>query len=85
MESATNMGGIVSLIMLAAGIVLTVITIRRMVSGQIDLPKWTRLLLAAVMILGLLVTLAGMLPPEVIQVDNFFVTEYTEIVQPEDP
>lgn len=80
-----NMGEIISLIMLAAGIALTVITMLWMRSGRLSLPSWGKIVLSAAMVLGLLVTLAGMLPPLEVQVDNPFVEEHTHIVTPADP
>lgn len=71
--------------LLLGGAVLTLITIRHMVNGLISLPRWVKILLSAAMVLGLLVTLAGMLPPLEVQVDNPFVEEHTHIVTPADP
>ena len=45
-----NIGGIFALILLISGIVLTFVTIRRMIRGQITLPGWAKWLLSAAMI-----------------------------------
>lgn len=80
-----NIGGILALILLISGIVLTVITIRRMIRGQIALPGWAKWLLSAAMIGMLLITLNGMLPPLEIDVENPFVETHTLVVSPDDP
>ena len=82
---AFNIGGIFALILLISGIVLTFVTIRRMIRGQISLPGWGKWLLSAVMIGMLLITLIGMLPPLEITVENPFVETNTHIVSPADP
>lgn len=73
------------LLLLIAGIILTVITMLRMRSGQIALPRWRKILLSAAMILGLLITLIGILPPIEVRVTNPFVSEETHVVTPADP
>lgn len=82
---AFSVGGIFGISMLLSGIVLTVITIKRMVSGKIDLPGWIKVLLSVAMIAILLILILGMLPPDVIEVTNPFVEEYSHIVSPSAP
>ena len=82
---AFNIGGIFAIILLITGIVLTVITIRRMIRGQISLPGWGKWLLSAAMIGMLLITILGMLPPLEIKVEDPFVETYTHVVFPADP
>ncbi len=72
-------------LLLIAGIILTAITMLRMRSGQITLPRWGKILLSAAMILVLIITLIGMLPPIAVHVTNPFVSEDTHIVTPADP
>lgn len=67
-----------------AGILLTFITIRRMITGQISLPGWSKILLTAAMILSLLILFISMLPPLDIPLDNPFVDEYTHLVTPDE-
>lgn len=78
-----NTGGGIMILLLIMGLILTIITIRRMVTGQIVLPRWAKILLSTVMVAWLLFLLLMMLPP--INVDNIFVTEDTHIVIPADP
>ena len=52
-----------SFLMLLAGIVLSVITIRRMVSGAICIPRWSKLVLIIGMILMNLILFLSILPP----------------------
>lgn len=85
MGIAINMGGIVSLIMLAAGIALTVVTMLKMRSGSLCLPSWGKLLLSAAMILMLVITLLNVLPINYAIVEDIFITEHIEIVTPLDP
>lgn len=80
---AFSIAGIFGISMLLGGIVLTVITITRMVSGQIDLPGWAKGLLCFGMITMLLILVLGMLPPDVVEITNPFVEEYTHIVTPD--
>ena len=67
------------ILMLLAGIILTVITIQRMVSGKISIPGWAKILLSLAMITMLVITLLGMLPVRSVDVD---ITEETVIVTP---
>lgn len=85
MEVAFSIAGIFGISMLLGGIVLTVITMARMRSGQISLPGWSKVLLCIGMIAMLLVLALGMLPPDVIEVTNPFVEECTHIVTPSAP
>lgn len=64
------------------GIVLTFITVRRMITGKISLPSWAKILLTAAMILSILITFISMLPPLHIPIGNPFVDEQTHIVTP---
>lgn len=80
-----SMAGIFGIAMLLSGIVLTVITIKRMISGKIDLPGWGKVLLSIAMIAMLVILVLGMLPPDVIKVTNPFVEEHTHIVVPSVP
>lgn len=82
---AFSIAGIFGISMLLGGIVLTVITMARMRSGQISLPGWGKVFLCIGMIAMLLVLVLGMLPPDVIEVTNPFVEEYTHIVTPSAP
>lgn len=74
-----------SFLLLIAGIILTAITIFQMCSGRLSLPGWAKVLLSAAMILMLIVTLIGMLPPIEVHVTNPFVSEETHFVTPVDP
>lgn len=80
-----SLGGIFYILMLIGGIILTVITMSRMFNGQLSLPGWGKVLLCIGMIAMLLVLVLGMLPPDVIEVTNPFVEEYTHIVTPSAP
>lgn len=82
---ALSIGGIFAIAMLIGGIVLTVITILRMHSGKITLPPWGKFLVCAAMIAMLVIQIAGMLPPEVVKIDNPFVEEHIHIVIPSAP
>ena len=82
---AISVAGIFGISMLLGGIVLTVITINRMVSGKIDLPGWGKVLLSVAMIAMLLILVLGMLPSDVIEVVNPFVEEHIHIVTPSTP
>lgn len=84
--AAFSVAAIFQILLLITGAVLIVITIRRMVTGQIALSRWVKILLSTAMILGLLITLIGMLPPSVLHsVEDTFITEETHIVIPIDP
>ena len=78
-----SLGGIFYILMLIGGIILTVITMSRMFNGQLSLPGWGKVFLCIGMIAMLLVLVLGMLPPDVIEVTNPFVEEYTHIVFPD--
>lgn len=71
--------------LLLAGTVLTFITIRRMITGQISLPGWAKVLSSVGMILLLLITLFSILPPMEVAVTNPFESQETLIVTPADP
>lgn len=58
---AFNVGGIYMILLLLFGSILTFITIRRMIRGQIALPGWGKWLLSAAMIGMLLIPLIAML------------------------
>lgn len=72
--------GLFAISMLLFGILLTVITIIRMRSGKIALPAWGKFLLCAGMIIMLVILIAGMLPPDVVRVDNIFINTDTHPV-----
>lgn len=75
-----------SILMLPAGIALTIITILRMRSGKINLPQWAKILLVIAMILSQVILVAGMLPPKVYQaVEDTFIHTDTRPVTPIDP
>lgn len=78
-----NTGGGIMILLLIIGIILTIITIRRMITGQIVLPRWAKILLSTVMVAWLLFMLLMMLPP--FKADNVFIPEETHIVTPVDP
>ena len=80
-----TIGGIYMTLLLLSGCLLSFITIRRMIRGQIALPGWTKWLLSAAMIGMLLITLIGMLPPLEVKVDNPFTETHTHIVHSADP
>ena len=73
------------IILLVAGIILTVITVRLMIKGQIVLPLWAKILLSAAMILGQLITFLSLLPPLEVAVKNPLITTQQHIVTPADP
>ena len=62
-------------LMLAAGIVLTVITMVRMRSGKIRIPLWSKILLSFAMIAMLVITLLGMLPTRSVTVNRDHTTQ----------
>ncbi len=69
-----------TVLLLIFGIVLTIITIRRMITGRISLPKWGKVMLSVAMIGWLLFLILCILPP--VEVDNIFVNEYTDVITP---
>lgn len=78
------MAGIgITIFLLIFGIILTIITIRRMITGRISLPKWAKVMLSVAMIGWLLFLLLTILPP--VEVDNIFVNEHTEVITSVDP
>ena len=83
MEStAFSIGGICMLLLLISGTVLTFITVRRMITGQISLPGWAKVLLSIGMLLMLLTTLISILPVFKVSLTNPFVTEDFYTVTP---
>ena len=72
-------------LMLLSGIVLTVITIRRMARGGIRVPRWGKVLLIVGMILSQVILLLSILPPLEVEVVNPFVNEEVHVVTPVDP
>lgn len=75
-----------SILMLPAGIALTVITIMRIRSGKISLPQWAKVLLVVGMILSQIILVLGMMPPSVYQaVEDTFIHTDTRPVTPMDP
>ena len=83
MEVAFSIAGIFGISMLLGGIVLTVITMARMRSGQISLPGWGKVLLCIGMIAMLVILFLGMLPTHLIEVENPFVETHSHIVFPD--
>ena len=83
MEVAFSIAGIFGISMLIGGIVLTVITMARMRSGQISLPGWGKVFLCIGMIAMLVILFLAMLPPHLIEVENPFVESQTHIVFPD--
>ena len=82
MEVAFSIAGIFGISMLLCGIVLTVITMARMRSGQIILPGWGKVFLCIGMIAMLVILFLGILPTHLIEVENPFVESQTHIVFP---
>lgn len=72
-------------LLLIFGVILTVITMRRMATGRISLPGWAKPLLCVAMITALLIILLSLLPPHELTVDTYFQVEYTTPVVPVDP
>ena len=83
MEVAFSIAGIFGISMRLGGIVLTVITMARMRSGQISLPGWSKVLLCIGMIAMLVILFLAMLPTHLIEVENPFVESQTHIVFPD--
>ena len=83
MEVAFSIAGIFGISMLLGGIVLTVITMARMRSGQISLPGWGKVFLCIGMIAMLVILFLGILPTHLIEVENPFVESQTHIVFPD--
>ena len=83
MEVAFSIAGIFGISMLLGGIVLTVITMARMRSGQISLPGWGKVFLCIGMIAMLVILFLAMLPTHLIEVENPFVESQTHIVFPD--
>ena len=69
--------------MLIGGIVLTVITMSRMFNGQLSLPGWGKVLLSIAMIAMVVILFLGMLPADLIEIENPFVETHTQIVFPD--
>lgn len=77
---------LLSMLILPAGIVLTIITILRMRTGQIALPKWAKIVLIIGMILSQLIIAVGMMPPSVsYAVKDAFIHTGTHPATPIDP
>lgn len=85
MMIATGIGffGIFAALMLIFGIVLTVITMKRMHSGKIAISSFAKFLVCAAMIAMLVIQIFAMLPPDIIHIDNPFVEEHYHTVTPE--
>ena len=71
------------ILMLPAGIALTVVTLLRMRNGKIVLPQWAKVLLIAGMILSQIILVVVMMPPTVYQAvaDTFINTDTHSITQ----
>ena len=78
-----SIGALFYILMLIGGIVLTVITMVRMHSGQLSLPGWGKVLLSIAMIAMVVILFLGMLPAELIEIENPFVETHTQIVFPD--
>ena len=50
-------------LMLIAGIILSIITVRRMINGAISIPRWSKILLIIGMLLMNLILFLSILPP----------------------
>lgn len=74
------------ILMLPAGITLTVITMLRMRAGKIALPQWAKILVALGMILSQIILLSAMLPTGAYQaIADTLVPAYTQSATPIDP
>ncbi len=74
------------ILMLPAGIVLTVITILRIRSGKISLPRWAKILVVVGSLLLQMILIAAMMPTSVYQaVKDTFINQDTHTVTPADP
>lgn len=80
-----NIGVICMLLLLISGTVLTFITVRRMITGQICLAGWAKVLLTIGMIFILLTTLISILSVFEVGLTNPFVTEDLHTVTPSIP
>ena len=78
-----SLGGIFYILMLIGGIILTVITMSRMINGQLSLPGWGKVFLCIGMIAMLVILFLAMLPTHLIEVENPFVESQTHIVFPD--
>ena len=78
-----SLGGIFYILMLISGIVLTVITMARMFNGQLTLPGWGKVLLCIGMIAMVVILFLGMLPADLVEIENPFVETHTQIVFPD--
>ena len=72
-----SLGGIFYILMLIGGIILTVITMSRMINGQLSLPGWGKVFLCIGMIAMLVILFLAMLPTHLIEVENPFVESQT--------
>lgn len=79
-----NIGEIFMIFLLLSGSILTFITIRRMIRGQISLPNWAKWLLSIAMIAMLVITMLCILPPIEADSDDFCVTETSAMLTPDD-
>ena len=57
-------------LLLLAGIVLSIITIRRMVTGAISLPLWAKVLLIVGMVFMNLILFFSIMPPLQVEIDH---------------
>jgi len=76
---------LVGIILLLWGLILTVITIRRMRQGKLGFSKWGNILLSVLMITLTSINIWGILPPMDMDTDNPFINESTVIVTPIEP
>ena len=78
-----SIGALFYILMLIGGILLTVITVVRMHSGQLSLPGWGKVLLSIAMIAMVVILFLGMLPADLVEIENPFVETHTQIVFPD--
>ena len=78
-----SIGALFYILMLIGGILLTVITMVRMHSGQLSLPGWGKVLWSIAMIAMVVILFLGMLPADLIEIENPFVETHTQIVFPD--
>lgn len=77
---------LLTILMLPAGLTLTVITILRMRSGKIFLPRWAKILVITGMLFSQVILIAAMLPTGVYQaVVDTFIGQDTHSVTQVDP
>ena len=78
-----SVGSLFYILMLIGGIILTVITMSRMFNGQLSLPGWGKVLLSISMVAMVVILFLGMLPADLVEIENPFVETHTQIVFPD--